>query len=292
MNKKKFGYIYITTNLINGKKYIGQHAFPTFDKKYKGSGTSLKKAFEKYGKENFSVEVIEWCYSQEELNEREVYWLKEYNAIESKEFYNLTLGNGQFIRGTKLSEETKRKISASNKGQKRTELTRKRISNALKGREFSEETLIKMKKSKQNISEETREKISNSRKGLKYSKIARKNISNGHKGLKHSELTKKKIAESKIGEKNPNFGKHLSEETKKKMSERKKGENNIFYGKHHSEGTKQKMKEAWEKRRESVIGTVWINNGEIQKRVKPEEQVIYLSNGFVKGKIKKVKVSR
>lgn len=42
---KYFGYIYITTNTINGKQYIGQHISDTFDKNYKGSGIKLKEDF-------------------------------------------------------------------------------------------------------------------------------------------------------------------------------------------------------------------------------------------------------
>ena len=42
-----YGYIYLTTNLINGKKYIGQHRSKEFDKSYFGSGVVLLKALEK-----------------------------------------------------------------------------------------------------------------------------------------------------------------------------------------------------------------------------------------------------
>lgn len=44
-----YGYIYETTNLINGKKYIGKRVKPKFDGNYKGSGKVLKHAIEKYG---------------------------------------------------------------------------------------------------------------------------------------------------------------------------------------------------------------------------------------------------
>ena len=45
-----FGYIYITTNLITNRKYIGQHRSKTFDFiNYKGSGKILRKAFKKEG---------------------------------------------------------------------------------------------------------------------------------------------------------------------------------------------------------------------------------------------------
>ena len=54
-----FGYIYLTTNLVNGRKYIGKRISPVFDIKYNGSGTLLKKAINKYGKENFKTEIIE-----------------------------------------------------------------------------------------------------------------------------------------------------------------------------------------------------------------------------------------
>lgn len=54
-----FGYIYETTNLINGKKYIGKHISSIFDVNYLGSGTHLKNVINKYGKENFEVRLIE-----------------------------------------------------------------------------------------------------------------------------------------------------------------------------------------------------------------------------------------
>ena len=50
-----FGYIYKTTNLINGKIYVGKHK-GAFTEKYLGSGVHLKRAVKIYGKECFSVE--------------------------------------------------------------------------------------------------------------------------------------------------------------------------------------------------------------------------------------------
>ena len=47
------GYIYLTTNLVNNKKYIGQHRSSTFDPSYLGSGTLFVKALKKYGKKKF-----------------------------------------------------------------------------------------------------------------------------------------------------------------------------------------------------------------------------------------------
>ena len=87
-----YGYIYITTNLINNKKYIGKHKSKIFDEKYKGSGILLWKAIKKYKIDNFSTKIIEECYSEEDLNNKEKYWINKYNAVNSREFYNMKNG--------------------------------------------------------------------------------------------------------------------------------------------------------------------------------------------------------
>ena len=54
MNYKK-AYIYEIINNINKKTYVGQHKSKTEKDNYFGSGTVLNQAFDKYGKENFSI---------------------------------------------------------------------------------------------------------------------------------------------------------------------------------------------------------------------------------------------
>jgi hypothetical protein len=54
--------IYKTTNLINNKIYIGQSKYNNCD--YLGSGSLLKKAIKKYGKQNFKKEIIEYCHTK------------------------------------------------------------------------------------------------------------------------------------------------------------------------------------------------------------------------------------
>lgn len=83
-------YIYLTTNLVNGKKYIGQHNGDIKDA-YLGSGVLLVKAIKKYGKENFKKEILEEC-AITELDEKEKYWIAYYNALEDENFYNLSKG--------------------------------------------------------------------------------------------------------------------------------------------------------------------------------------------------------
>lgn len=59
-----YGYIYLTTNLVNNSRYVGRKKsdrFPFINKNgevYLGSGMTLNKAINKYGKENFKVELL------------------------------------------------------------------------------------------------------------------------------------------------------------------------------------------------------------------------------------------
>ena len=92
MNKTYF--IYLTTNKINNKKYIGRH-YGTTDDSYLGSGVLLAQAIEKYGKENFSRVVLELCDSKKEAIQKEKKWITKYNAVNSEEFYNLSPGDEQ-----------------------------------------------------------------------------------------------------------------------------------------------------------------------------------------------------
>jgi hypothetical protein len=114
-----YGYVYETTNLINGKKYIGQHIGNVFDKNYYGSGTILKQALRKYGKENFSVKNLEFCETLKDLCLKEQYYISLYNAVNSDNYYNLSPGGedtvGGFKKDMKFTEEHKHKIALSNK---------------------------------------------------------------------------------------------------------------------------------------------------------------------------------
>lgn len=83
-------HIYVTTNILNGKKYIGKEKNNNY--RYLGSGKLLRRAFKKYGKHNFKKEIIEYCVNEEQLNVREKYWIDYYNAANSKEFYNIAYG--------------------------------------------------------------------------------------------------------------------------------------------------------------------------------------------------------
>lgn len=108
-----FGYIYLTTNLKNNKKYIGQRrAFKgdPYEDKYLGSGTFLKEDIELYGKENFTKTILQFCDTQAELNKAEIKWIKHYDAVCSPEFYNIAQGGEAGDTWTGQSEEQKERF--------------------------------------------------------------------------------------------------------------------------------------------------------------------------------------
>ena len=108
-----YGFIYIITNMINGKKYIGQKMFKYNWQNYLGSGTHIKYAIKKYGKENFNREIVAIVYSKEELNELEIEFIKLHNAVNNDEYYNLSTGGNCGTAGVHFSDETKQKMSES-----------------------------------------------------------------------------------------------------------------------------------------------------------------------------------
>jgi len=76
-------------------------------------------------------------------------------------------------------------------------------------------------------SEETKRKISESKKGKRSSEEHKRKISNALKGKKYSAERRSNMSASKMGEKNPLYGRPVSEYRKKILSERSKGENNV-----------------------------------------------------------------
>lgn len=179
--------IYLVTNKINGKRYVGftrktiaerwkQHCYKA---SANGEKYALQLAIEKYGPENFSVILLESGEDETYgLNERERFFIESINPE-----YNQTTGGD----GVTISPES-----------------RKKISNSLRGKKRSPETIQKMKESRkrQVITEEAK---------LKMAAAAKRRCLNPEEKLRLKEMA------SHPGSKNGRFGKPVSTETREKL---------------------------------------------------------------------------
>jgi group I intron endonuclease len=113
-----FGFIYITTNKINNRQYIGKCAYNRLNgwEDYLGSGKLLKQAISKYGKENFVREIVLECATEEELNLAERNLIEANNACVDPRYYNIaeggTGGNTRLGYTDEQYEEYCKKFSA------------------------------------------------------------------------------------------------------------------------------------------------------------------------------------
>lgn len=117
--------IYKITNIINGKSYIGQSIYLKKRIKrhlsYKShkDNLALYKAFDKYGVDKFTIEILETINTKKcnniksELDKLEVFYIKKYNSYISG--YNQTLGGDAGIAGYKFTTEQRNKVSKHSK---------------------------------------------------------------------------------------------------------------------------------------------------------------------------------
>lgn len=191
----KYHYVYIITNKINHKFYIGKHSTNNLDDGYMGSGIAINDAIQKYGIENFNKRILCFCDSSDDAFKVEEFLVTK-NLINRDDCYNMVLGGrGNFIPdlngeknpfyGKHHSEEQKLKWSEHRKGVKPTLEARKKASEKLKGK-------TPWNKGKKGISEEYKQHLSDATKGNK----------NGMFGKHHSEETKQKIREAALRRKN------------------------------------------------------------------------------------------
>lgn len=123
-----YGYIYLTTNLINNKIYVGQHKAKKFSDKYLGSGVNIRKAINKYGKQSFKVQLLEWCETQDIADNKELYYIDKFNSRDITIGYNITIGGQKrFFTGQTHTDESKQKMSERAKNRPHPPTTKGRI---------------------------------------------------------------------------------------------------------------------------------------------------------------------
>lgn len=211
-----FGFIYKTTCLINNKIYIGQH-IRNVDS-YIGSGSYIKKAIIKYGKENFKREILKFCNNQKELDKWEQIYILKFDSTNPNIGYNILPGTAN-----KFGSGSPSKIKSV------------------------AERISKSQLSYWKNNEEARLKRSELSRNMRHSEETKRKIGEKSKLIVHSEETKNKIRIANLGENNPNFnGKTMTEDVKIRIKNTMiEKTSSLEYRKLMSE----RAKESWKKRK-------------------------------------------
>jgi group I intron endonuclease len=181
--------IYLVSNKLNGKQYVGQTINP---ERQIGHGRILRKAYKLHGRDNFSYEPIcTGITNRATLNAIERFWIAVVGTLVPNG-YNIELGGSE---GSTWTEERRRKHSLALTGRIHTRPLGSK--SGMKGKKFPEEG---------------KRKLSAALKGRPCPT----------KGMSHSEETKAKMSASQkahwAANGSPNKGRKHSEETKAKMS--------------------------------------------------------------------------
>lgn len=257
-----YGYIYETTNLTNNKKYIGCKKSDKFlGNKYLGSGTLIKRAITKYGKDNFSVRLIEECNSYEELADKEIYYINYYNAVKDDNYYNLSVGSeckkGYATRGSRRNEEFKRQASIRNKGK-------------VFGNEESHRKMRETLRNKVWVTNNKEEKYINKEEVAEYEN---KGYIKGRLPMKDSQKYKCSESHKEFIKNNPDRAYRISSNRKGKPNPRKGTQFNIS----------DEQRESWSRQRK---GRIWVHNESSKTQIFKEQLQEYLNKGYHKGMYK------
>ena len=230
--------VYMHTNKINGKKYIGQTCQNPPEKRWGIDGHNYDTtphffaSIQKYGWENFEHEIVQDHLTLEEALQMESELIAYFDTINQDKGYNL-VPFGVGTSGYKHTDEAKAKMSAAKKGKKPwnygmspTEETLKKLSESHIGHQLSDEQKMK-------IGEASRLWWSNPA-----NRESQSGINNSRFGVQLSEETKIKISESQKGKTipietiikaaNARIGLSLSEETRQKIKNNNKNKRDIL----------------------------------------------------------------
>jgi hypothetical protein len=100
------GYIYVITNLLNSKKYVGKTTTTIKErwqehcadsKKPRCNRRPLYNAFAKYGIENFRIEELEYVEDNNQLDSKEIYWIQELQTYGCTGYNATKRGDGKVL---------------------------------------------------------------------------------------------------------------------------------------------------------------------------------------------------
>jgi len=227
-----FGYIYITTNNINNKKYIGKHESNKIDN-YLGSGTLLTRSIKKYGIEHFKKEILFVAETEEELNRLEIKTILEHNAVKNSDYYNISEGGtgGNTLAGKSQDEMYKFGQQVKNRWKNYSSIEldeiKDKISKKLLGKPKSAVHKDNIRNSKKNKSRNWTN-VSRDEYAARRKEEVRKGINvpptgnRGNKTFRHTDESKERIRTSLIARKErriTELGYNISPEQTKRKAE-------------------------------------------------------------------------
>lgn len=194
-------YLYVKTHRLTGMKYLGKTTAKN-PHKYSGSGKYWKAHLNKHGFD-YDTEILRECNSNEEIKECGEYYSNLWNIVESNEWANLSIENGNGGERLGASERMRKMRSGQKPWNKGRPLTQT---------EKDHQRTMHLGKITSTI---TKEKQRISKLGKKMSELTKEKLRLAHTGKILSEDHKEKI---KIARANQIIG-PISTETKRKMSE-------------------------------------------------------------------------
>lgn len=291
---KKYNYFYKITNNLNNHFYYGIHSTDDLEDGYMGSGTRLNYAYDKYGIENFSKEILRFFDTREECAEYESEMITE-ELIHSQECYNIVGGGDTFATsGTITAKDKNGNFVQVSKYDKRWESGE--LVGSTKGRfkviDNYGNVFLTTKNDERYLSGELKSVILATVSVKHSNDVTNKyfRVSVDDERLKTGELivwSKNKVL---VKDKSNNVyfveindERYLSGKLVPFWKDRKHKKETI-------EKVKQKYKEIKHQQGEknSQYGTCWVMKDDINKKIKKEDLEFYLQKGWIKGrKIKK-----
>jgi len=188
------GKIYIGSS-VNCKKRIGQHKSALRNGRH--HSRYLQREWNKSGEDAFAFDVVETCAS-EHVRAVEQVFIEYFKSANAQHGYNMCPIAGS-CRGTKASDETRRKMSQSARGHSVSKETRRLISAAHTGRKHSDEMRARVSAATKGrrLTPEAIAKMSESRRGLKVPEEIRSRISQTLMGHHVSDATRLRQSQSR-----------------------------------------------------------------------------------------------
>jgi len=246
----KFGFVYIITNLRNGKAYIGCKQYLIYSrmkekesdwKTYAGSSKWLSKDIEEIGKKHFKFEIIAEYKNRRSLRYYELYYQMKHNVLsstlegsEEHAYYNSRVG-GKFYRPVEsyqdpeyrknLSESAKKQFEDPEQRKKLSESQKKRYENPEQRKKTSESQKKRFRdpEERKKMSEATKKRYEDPEERKKTSESI-KNSETFQKVVKDPEYRKKRSEYAKKRFRDPEERKKMSEAQKKRRRKEKKEE--------------------------------------------------------------------